>query len=137
MTVRVLIVDDNSLVREGLRFMLEGAPGIHIVGEAQDGSQAIELTEELKPDVVLLDYQLPDISGLKVTRILANRQAGVRIVGLSMHANAGLDTEMLQAGAAGYVLKDSDAEVLIQAIQTVAQGGRYVDPRIDSLTGDP
>jgi len=136
MATRVLIVDDNSLVREGLRFMLEGALTIKIVGEAQNGRQAIEMTESLEPDVVLLDYQLPDISGLEVTRIIASRHADVRVVGLSMHANAGLDREMLAAGASGYLLKDSDAAELIRAISMVVAGRRYIDPRIEPLKGE-
>jgi len=126
MSISILLADDHHIVRQGLRSLLESASGSGtyiIVGEASDGLQAVELAERLRPQVTVMDLMMPGLGGLEATRRIHTL---TRVIILSMHANEAYVLEALQTGAYGYVLKDSTASDLIQAIQTVMEGRRYL-----------
>lgn len=123
MTVRVVLADDHTMVRQGLRSILEAEADIVVVGEANDGIETIALVEKLTPDVVVLDLMMPKLNGLEVTRQIS-KISHVMIV--SMHANEAYVIEALKNGAYGYVLKDSTAQELVEAVFKVAKGLRYL-----------
>ena len=123
--IRILLVDDHQLVRDGLHSRLGETPGIEVVGEAGTGSEALALAAELRPDLVLLDIGLPDMSGLDVAAQLADVAPGSRALMLSMYDNREYVISAIRAGAAGYVLKDASSKEIITAIRAVAAGGSY------------
>ena len=128
--IRVMVVDDHELVRIGLRHILAEYPVIQIAGEAADGEAAIRMNRELKPDVVLLDVSLPGLSGFEVTTRLKQSCPGLGIIILSVHEEAPYPEQLLSAGASGYLTKGCPATELVQAVQTVARGGRHIGSRI-------
>ena len=131
MTVRVLIVDDQALVRAGFKMILESEPEIEIVGEAEDGVQAVDAARELKPDVVLMDIRMPNLDGLEATRrILAATDDAVRVLMLTTFDLDEYVYEALRAGASGFMLKDTPPEQLISAIHVVASGDALLSPAI-------
>ena len=134
MGIRVLIADDQALVRAGLRVILDHQPDIEVVGEAADGVQAVALARELRPDVCLFDIRMPEMDGIEATRILAGPQAETPFA-IVMITTYDLDEYVynaLRAGARGFVLKDADPEVLGQAIHAAANGDALISP---SITG--
>ncbi len=128
--IRVLIVDDHAIVRDGLRLILETAEDIHVVGSASDGGEALAKMADLTPDVMLLDLRMPDVDGLTVLRRLAEQQAQVRVVVLTTYNEPELMVEALQTGAVGYLLKDSDRETLFGAIRAAGRGESLLQPEI-------
>ncbi|GIW80908.1 MAG: DNA-binding response regulator [Gemmatales bacterium] len=128
--IRVLLVDDHKLIREGLRAVLGSAKGIDIVGEASDGREALQQIAEHKPDVVLMDVAMPSMNGLQATEHIVREFPGVRVLMLSMHANEEYICQALRAGAAGYMLKQCSSNELQSAIGQVAQGATCVVPSI-------
>jgi two-component system response regulator NreC len=122
----IVLADDHHVVRQGLRVLLEGQPDFQLVGEAGDGLEAIQLTERLKPDVLLIDLMMPSLNGLEATRQVSQRSPHTRVVILSMHASEAYVLEALRNGAAGYVLKDSSAADLVHAVREVVDGRRYL-----------
>lgn len=126
--LRIVLVDDHQVVREGLHSLLASEEDFEIVGEAASGMEAIRIVEELKPQVVVLDLMMRDMNGIEVTRQLTKHCPGTKIVILSMHANETYVVEALNAGAHGYVLKESSAADLAQAVRTAAQARRYLSP---------
>jgi two-component system, NarL family, response regulator NreC len=130
MKTRVLIVDDHLIFREGLRSMIEKKPDIEVIGEAENGRKAIELTETLLPDVLIMDIVMPDINGVEATRQISGRHKNIKIIGLSMHEDGRFAAEMLKAGASGFLLKDSAFEELVDAINTVRTDGIYLSSKI-------
>ncbi len=128
--IRVLLAEDHRTVREGVRLMLSAQPDIDCVGEAGDGREALRLAKELSPDLVLMDVSMPEMNGLKATERLRADCPRVRVVMLTRHTDQACLQQLLQAGAAGYVLKQSDPSVLLQAVRAVAAGGSYLDPAI-------
>jgi DNA-binding NarL/FixJ family response regulator len=122
----IVLADDHHVVRQGLRVLLEGQPDFQLVGEAGDGLEAIQLTERLKPDVLLIDLMMPSLNGLEATRQVSQRSPHTRVVILSMHASEAYVLEALRNGAAGYVLKDSSAADLVHAVREVVAGRRYL-----------
>ena len=127
---RVLLVDDHALVRAGFRSLLESVEGVSVVGEAGDGHEALRLIAERTPDVTFLDIGLPGLNGLEVAARVAKEHAGVRVVILSMHANEEYVLRALQAGAAGYMLKDASVPELELALRAVMRGQTYLSPAI-------
>jgi two-component system response regulator NreC len=126
--IRVLLVDDHQVLRDGLRLLLESEDDILIVGEAADGKQAIESTEQLIPDVVVMDLGLPDISGIEVIKWIHTKLPDTHTVVLSMHTQKEFVLNAIEAGADGYVPKSSTHESLLDAIRTVHSGERYLHP---------
>ena len=126
--IRVLIVDDHTVVRSGVRLLLEIEPDIVVVGEARDGHEAIALTETLQPDVVLMDIAMPEMDGMAATRQIKAASPQVNILGLTMHRVDEYFFEMLKAGASGYILKGADTSDLINAVRVVYQGGVFLYP---------
>jgi DNA-binding NarL/FixJ family response regulator len=130
-TVRVLIVDDSELVREGLRMALEPAPEIEIAGEAGDGGEAVELARELAPDVVLMDVRMPEVDGIEATRrIVAGSENGPHILVLTTFDLDEYVYEALRAGASGFLLKDAPEDQLLAGIRIVADGGSLFAPAV-------
>ncbi len=124
----IVLADDHPVVRRGLRALLEAEPDFSIVGEADDGLNAVELVRHLRPDVLVVDLMMPGMCGLEVTRQVSRHAPPIRVVILSMHASEAYVLEALKNGAAGYVLKDSSAADLVQAIREVSAGRRYLCP---------
>ncbi len=124
--LRVLIVDDHPLVREGIRAMLSTDPGIEVAGEADGGAEAIKITKELEPDVVLMDISMPGMNGLEVTRRIKVANPSTAVIILTMYSSEMYVVEALRAGAAGYLAKDSSPEFLCHAIRAVVSGGTMV-----------
>ena len=119
---RVLIVDDHPVVRQGIRNLLEAAMGISVVGEAQTGSQALEMIQSHRPDVVLLDMKLPDMTGVDVIRRASETGSNSRILGLSSYDDREFISELLNHGASGYLLKEEVPEYIVNAVRGVANG---------------
>ncbi len=128
--IRVLLVDDHTLVREGIRLCLEAVGDIQVVGEAEDGRQAVARALELRPDVVVMDISLPGQSGIDATAQIKRELPGVQVVGLSMYDNEEYVTRLLKAGAAGYVLKRSAATDLVAAVRAAHAGDAFLYPSI-------
>ncbi len=126
--IRVLLVDDHKVLRDGLRLLLAADNGIDVIGEAEDGNQAMQKVKILSPDVVVMDLGLPDISGIEVTKQILESQPEIRIVILSMHASKEFVIKAMSAGASGYVPKSSTHESLLDAIRSVHKGERYLHP---------
>ncbi|HYD53651.1 MAG TPA: response regulator transcription factor [Gemmatimonadaceae bacterium] len=126
--IRVLIADDHTIVRDGLRALVEAHVGLAVVGEAADGQEAWRRTCELKPDVLVLDLSMPGVSGIEAADRVARDCPGVRVLALTMHEERGYVARLLRSGAAGYLLKRTASAELVRAIRTVASGGTYVDP---------
>jgi DNA-binding NarL/FixJ family response regulator len=129
-TIRVLIADDHSLVRDGMIALLEKVPGIEVVGEANDGLEAIEMIRMHRPSFVLMDIGMKPLNGLDATERITKEFPGVRVIILSMHANEEYVLRALRAGAAGYLLKDAKKQELLDAIQIVASGKTYLSPQV-------
>jgi DNA-binding NarL/FixJ family response regulator len=130
MTVSIFLADDHQVVRQGLRSLLEAQPNFKVVGEADDGLDAVNQVERLAPDVLLLDLMLPGLNGLEVARQCQQRAPKTRIVILSMHSDESYVLQALRNGAAGYVLKQSSATTVIQAVNEVHQGRRFLSPSL-------
>jgi two-component system, NarL family, response regulator NreC len=122
----IAVADDHPLVRQGLRAVLSAEPDFQVVGEAENGLEAAELVERLKPDALVVDMMMPGLNGLEVTRQVSHRCPHTRVIILSMHADESYVLEALRNGAAGYVLKDSSAAELLQAVRDVVDGRRYL-----------
>jgi len=131
-TIRVLVADDQDLVRTGLKMILEAQPGLRVVGEAGDGRRAVQLAEELRPDVCLLDIRMPGMDGIEATRRLAGRGVASPLAVIVI-TTFDLDEYVygaLKAGARGFLLKDAGPELLVQAIRVAAAGDALISPRI-------
>lgn len=126
--IRVLICDDQVVVCEGLRAILSTAPGIEVVGVANDGQQAVELVEQLHPDVVLMDLKMPVMNGIQATRIVRTKHPDVRVLVLTTYDFDEWVFDAIRSGASGYLLKDTPRDALVEAIQGTAAGKTYVDP---------
>ncbi len=127
---RVLLVDDSPVLRVGLRRTLEVAPGITIVGEAGSGNEALAMIESLQPDLVILDCQLPDISGVEVARTVQLKSLQTKILAFSIHDDEALVRGMLDAGAVGYLLKDESPETIIDAVHSATDGRSWFSPAV-------
>jgi DNA-binding NarL/FixJ family response regulator len=134
--VRVLLAEDHETVREGLKMIIERQPDLEIIGEAADGREALDRAISLKPDVVVMDISMPGLNGLIATRKLKEKCPEIQVVALTRHNEGGYLQELLHAGAAGYVLKQSSSEELIRAIRAVGNGKSYLDPAITNTVVD-
>ncbi len=130
MTVRLIIADDHTLVRQGLRQFLEMASDIEVVGEASTGQEVLDLVAKDPPDVILLDLRMPEMDGLEVARRIQEEHPEVGVMMLSAYDYRQFVVEAVRAGARGYILKSMDAEQLIQAVHLVASGNMVFDPQV-------
>lgn len=128
--IRLLLADDHTIFRAGVRMLLDLEPDIEVVGEALEGSQAVDLTEKLRPDVVLMDIAMPLMDGLEATRHIKAECPNTHVLVLTMHRSDEYLFEMLKAGASGYVIKGAETEELINAIRVVAMGQVFLYPSI-------
>lgn len=134
--IRVLLADDHAVLRAGLRALLNAEPDIVVVGEAEDGTRAVEQAEALLPDVIVMDIQMPHLSGLDATRALRSKNIPSKVLILTMHAESQYLLPLLEAGGAGYVLKSAADTELIEAIRTVQRGGVFLYPAATKLLVD-
>lgn len=130
MPTRILLADDHVLVRQGIRALLSGIADFEVIGEAENGREALRLIRALAPDVALLDITMPELNGLDTTVRALLEHPKLKVIILSMHAAEAYVLEALRAGAVGYLLKDSDAGELERAVRAVARGGRYLTPSV-------
>ncbi len=128
--MRVILADDHTLFRAGIKSILERVGGVNVVAESGDGREALEMVEKHRPDVALLDITMPGLNGLEVAGRVAGVSPNTRVVILSMHANEGYVAQALRAGVAGYLLKDAASRDLESALKTVLRGGTYLSPSI-------
>jgi RNA polymerase sigma factor (sigma-70 family) len=129
-SIRVLLVDDQQIVRQGLATILQYAPGIEVVGQAGDGREAIALARELQPDVVLMDVKMPKLGGIPATRLICAELPQTHVIILTTYDADDLVFEGIKAGARGYLLKDTAGETLIAAIKGIVQGESLLDPTV-------
>lgn len=128
--IRIILADDHKIVRQGLRSLLKSHPGFEVIGEASDGEQALKLMEELCPDIAFMDVMMPNLNGIEAAKIAQQRGIKTKLIFLSMHANSTYAVRALRSGALAYVLKDSDFSEILQAIQNVMEGRRYLSTAI-------
>lgn len=133
MKIKILLADDHKILRDGIRALLAKEPDFEVVGEADTGGTAIELACDLKPDVVIMDIGMPDMNGIEATREIMAKVPDIKVIALSMHSDKRFVSEMLKAGACGYLLKDSAFEELVTAIHTVISNRMYLSPVITDV----
>jgi two-component system response regulator NreC len=131
-TIRILLADDHTILRQGLKLILSSQPDLEVVGEAANGHEVVQLAQELRPDIVLLDVAMPELNGIDATRRMMETNPRLRILVLSMHKEAVYVREILRAGARGYLLKDVIDSELLNAVRSVARGDGYVSPAVSS-----
>jgi DNA-binding NarL/FixJ family response regulator len=134
--IRVLLADDHAVVRDGLRVLLEGASDIEVVGDAGNGRDAVRLAAKARPDVVVMDIAMPEMNGIEATELLQDTTPATQVVILSMHSTAEHIYRALQAGARGYLLKDSAGSEVVEAVRTVNIGRRYLSQKIAAAVVD-
>jgi DNA-binding NarL/FixJ family response regulator len=131
--IRILLADDHTVVRKGLRLLLEAQPGFNVIADAADGREAVGLAEKLVPDVVVMDVAMPILNGIEAARQITAKQPNVAVVFLSMHSDEGYVLKALKAGARGYLLKDSAEYDLINAVKAVTEGKAFFSPAISKM----
>ena len=130
MTIRLLIADDHTMMREGLKALIQKEDGMQVAGEAANGKETVELVRKSGAHVVVMDVAMPDLNGIEATRKILRDNPHIKVVGLSGHANREFVREMLKAGASAYVLKSRAYEELVQAIREVMKGRKYLSPDV-------
>ncbi|MED4923536.1 response regulator transcription factor [Anoxybacillus geothermalis] len=130
MKTRIAIIDDHQLFREGIKRILEFEGDFEVVAEGSDGSEALSIVETYRPDLVLMDINMPDINGVEATKQLIEAYPDTKVVVLSIHDDENYVMRALQTGATGYLLKEMDADTLIEAVKVVAEGGSYLHPKV-------
>ncbi len=128
--IKVLLVDDHELVRMGIKRLLQDVHGMKVVGEASSGEEAVVLSKELNPDVIIMDVQMPGIGGLEATRKMIRHNPDNKILALTIYEDEPYPSRLLQAGASGYITKGCDPEEMIRAVRTIHSGQRYISPGI-------
>ena len=131
--INILVVDDHSLVREGIIAMLSGVDSFSIVGDAASGEESIPIVETLNPDVILMDINMPGLNGIETSKVLLTKNADLRIIILSMDVTQEYISEAIKAGVSGYLAKDSKKDILIQAIRKVNSGEQYFGERVSEV----
>jgi DNA-binding NarL/FixJ family response regulator len=130
--LRILLADDHAVVREGLKSLVNAQPDMEVVGEAADGAEAMTQARALRPDVLVVDVSMPEMTGAQATAVLKAERPALKVLALTVHQDMSYLRSLLEAGASGYILKRAAAHELVHAIRTVAAGGSYLDP---TLTG--
>ncbi len=128
--IRILLADDHGIVRRGLHYMLERAPGMEVAGEAADGREAVKMAESLNPDVVVMDIAMPNLNGIEATAQIVKRNPKIGVIILSVHSDETYIARALSSGAKGYLLKDSAEADLIRAVRAVSEGRPFFSPAI-------
>jgi DNA-binding NarL/FixJ family response regulator len=135
-TMRIIIADDHRIIHEGLKPMLDNEPDLEVVALANTGRKAVQLTQELNPDLVIMDIYMPDLDGIEATLRILSQCPEVKIIALSMNSDKLHVKRMLEAGASAYLTKDCSFEELVNAIRIVAAGKKYLSPEISSIVID-
>jgi DNA-binding NarL/FixJ family response regulator len=133
MSVRIIIADDHKIMRDGLRNMLDKETGMEVVAEAKNGREALQLAEQLRPDILIMDISMDDLNGIDATRALTAKGLGTKVIGLSMHADKRFVAGMFEAGAMAYLLKDCSYDELLQAVRQVLAGRTYLCSMISGV----
>lgn len=142
-TLRIMIVDDHQILREGLRKLIDDHPRFEVVGEARNGRDAVRQARQLSPDLVIMDVAMADMNGIEATRQIKAQLPDTQVLGLSMHSDSRYVKQMLEAGALGYLLKENAFDEIITALDSVSQGRMYVSPEAsgsllqDMASGEP
>ena len=136
MSIKALLVDDHGIIRQGLRSLLAEQPDIEVVAEAEDGRKAVALVREFLPDIVIMDITMPNLNGVEATKKITAEFPKTKVVALSIHSNRRFVSDMLKAGACGYILKEGLFDDLVQAINVVMDGGTYLSPQITDVVVD-
>ncbi|WP_187270005.1 response regulator transcription factor [Pontibacter qinzhouensis] len=131
--IKVLLADDHTIVRNGIRSLLEDLADVEIVGEAQDGAEAIEKVKELAPDVLMIDIAMPVMNGIEAASQISKQHPGTKCLMLSMHNNEDYILKSVEAGAFGYLLKDTTRDEMVRALRTVASGEKYYSPSVSNI----
>lgn len=139
--LRILLAEDHETIRDGLKLLVGSQPDMEVVGEADNGRVAVQLVQQLLPDVAVMDVSMPELNGFQATKKLKQHCPQVKVLALTRHTDSGYLQQLLQAGASGYVLKQSKSAELLRAIRAVAAGQTYLDPAltgkvIDSFIGE-
>ncbi|MCT8140140.1 response regulator transcription factor [Anaerobacillus sp. CMMVII] len=129
-TIKIIIIDDHQLFREGVKRILAMEDNFDIIAEGDDGAKAMQLVEQCQPDVILMDINMPKVNGVEATRQLIEAYPGIKVLILSIHDDETYVTHVLKTGASGYLLKEMDADSLIEAVKVVADGGAYIHPKV-------
>lgn len=130
MTIRVLIVDDHEIVRSGMKMMLENESQLELIGECENGQQAIEKAQMLQPDVIIMDITMPEMNGIEATRQIKEKMPDIAVLAMTVHEDSDYFFEMLKAGASGYVPKRVASDELLRAIEVVANGHVFLEPGV-------
>lgn len=128
--LQILLVEDHEIVREGVKLLVDSQDDMQVVGEAANGETAIKKVVELQPDIILMDVSMPELNGLKATKRIKKLRPNIKVLALTRHTDDGYIQQLIQAGANGYVLKQSAPNELINAIRVVAEGKSYLDPTL-------
>jgi two-component system, NarL family, response regulator NreC len=131
--MRILLCDDHRILREGMKSLIEKQPDMEVVAEAENGREIIELAQKLSPDIIVMDVSMPELNGIEATRKIVAESSSARVLALSVHTNRKLITEMLRAGASGYVLKECAFDELLKAIHAVFNGHIYICNAINDI----
>ncbi len=134
--MRIVIADDEGIMRQGLRALIEGQTDMEVVGEAKDGWRVVELAKKLMPDVVIMDISMPNLNGVEATRQILEQNPNIKIIALSMYPHKRYVTEVLKAGALGYVLKSCLFDELLKALDAATRGEHYLSPKITDVLVD-
>jgi DNA-binding NarL/FixJ family response regulator len=133
MKIKILLVDDHKILRDGICSLVKGYDDMEVIGEAADGRTALMLVQELSPDIVIMDISMPDLNGIDATRKITADYPDVKVIALSMHYDKQFISEIFKAGAAGYLIKDSAFDELEHAVRVVMDNKTYINPQIASL----
>ena len=133
MSIKIILADDHKILREGLKALIVKAPGMDVVAEAKDGKTAVRLVDKFSPDVTIMDISMPDLNGIEAANQILAKNPDAKVIALSIHSDKRFVSNMLKAGAKGYLLKGCAFEELVKAIQTVLAGLIYLSPAIDQV----